>query len=152
MRLVLKREQDIAKRGIRQQRLNLNDLNLFVFSDYSHANHPDLALQLGYIALIADGTEKANIVLFASYKPKRIVRSVLGGEKNAFLDGFAYLYLPRHELKLIIGKSVPLSIFTDSECLFKIIFKSTTTTKKRLRSEVNVAREAYEAREISDFG
>ena len=43
-------------------------------------------------------------------------------------------------------------MFTDSESLFKVIVKSTTTTEKRLMIDIKAGREAYDASEISDVG
>ena len=41
---------------------------------------------------------------------------------------------------------------TDSEELFKVIVKSTTTTEKRPMIDVEAGREAYNEEQISEFG
>lgn len=149
---VLKRAQEVPKRGIRQQRLNHSELNLMVFSDSSFANNPDLASLFGYIILLADGSGRANILHFASYKSKLIVRSALGGETYAFADGFDYGYLLRHDLERVFGKPIPHAMFSDSESLFKIIVKSTRATERRPMIDVKAAREAYDIGEIRVVG
>lgn len=47
---------------------------------------------------------------------------------------------------------VYLIMLTDSESLFKVIVKSSTTTEKRLMVDIQAAWEALENNEISDFG
>ena len=149
---VITRSQEHPKRIIRQQRLDRSTLRLKVFTDSSFANNPNLKLQLGYIILLADASGRANILHFASYKSQRVVRSFMGGETYAFADGFDYAYLLRYDLEDIRDQTIPRTMFTDSESLFKVIVKSTTTTEKRLMIDIKAAREEYDASEISDVG
>ena len=104
----------------------------------------------GYIILLTDTSGRANILHFSSYKSMRIVRSILGGEVYAFADGFDFAFLLRHDLQDIMVLTIPMSMFTDSESLFKVFLKSTTTTEKRLMINIQDNREAYDQSEISD--
>ena len=140
------------KRGLRQQSLDAKSLRIVAFSDSSFANLHDQGTQLGYIVLLVDKDMRFNWLQFASYKCKRVVRSVLAGETYAFVDGFDMAYTLRHDLRNIISKDIPLTLVTDSESLFKVIVKSTTTTERRLMIDVKVAREAYARHDISDVG
>ena len=149
---VIKRAQEHPKRGIRQQKLDRGSLTLKVFTDSSFANNPLFKSQLGYIILLTDASGRANILHFSSYKSMRIVCSILGGEVYAFADGFDFAFMLRHDLQEIMGQTIPMSMFTDSESLFKVIVKSTTTTGKRLMIDIQAAREAYDQSEISDVG
>lgn len=76
----------------------------------------------------------------------------MGVESYSFADGFEYSYLLRYHLERMVGKSIPFRMFTDSQSLFEIIVKSSTTTEKSLTIDAKDAREAYDAREISDIG
>ena len=51
-----------------------------------------------------------------------------------------------------LSLKIPLSMFTDSESLFKVIIKSSTTTEKKLIIDVKAAPGAYDRAEISDIG
>ena len=64
-------------------------------------------------------------------------------EKRAQLSPRRGTRQRRHELCTLSFK-ILLSMFTDSESLFKVIGKSTTTTEKRLMIDVKAAREAYD--------
>ena len=58
-------------------KLDINILRLLVFTDALFVNNKDLFSQIGYILVLADITNKANIVYWSSIKYKRITRSVL---------------------------------------------------------------------------
>ncbi len=81
---VVKYVEQTPRRGLIQQRLDMDTLSLKVFSDFSFANAPDLSSQLGFTVLLSDASGKCNILHFASYKSKRVVRSVMGGGNLCF--------------------------------------------------------------------
>ena len=56
--------------------------------DASFTNNKDLSLQIGYILVLADITNKANIMHWSSIKCKRITRSVLASKLYAMAYGF----------------------------------------------------------------
>lgn len=143
--------KETPKRGIRQHHLDKDTLSMKVFSDSPFANTPELKSQLGYLILLCDESGKCNILHFASYKSKRIVRSVMGGEAYAFANGFDFSFTLRHDLERMIAQNIPLTMYTDSDSLFKVIKKSTTTTERRLMIDIRAAREAYQREEISDI-
>jgi hypothetical protein len=49
-------------RGLKFVKLDVNTLQLLVFTDASFANNKDLSLQIGYILVLADASNKANII------------------------------------------------------------------------------------------
>ena len=49
-------------RGLKFVKLDVNTLQLLVFTDAFFANNKDLFLQISYIFVLADATKKANIV------------------------------------------------------------------------------------------
>lgn len=73
--------------------------------------------------MLTDQTQRENILPFYSYKFKRIVRPVLRGETYALSEGFDVAYMLWHDLQLMIGRRIPLTMLTDSESLFKVIVK-----------------------------
>ena len=59
-----------------------------MFTDALFANNKDLLLQIGYILVLADIMNKANIVYWSLIKCKRVTRSVLALELYAMAHGF----------------------------------------------------------------
>jgi hypothetical protein len=49
-------------RGLKFVKLDINTLQLFAFIDASFANNKDLSSQIGYILVLLDGSNKANII------------------------------------------------------------------------------------------
>ena len=141
-----------ANIGLRVQKLDQGSLHLRVYADASFANNNDLTSQLGYIILLADKFGKCNILHYASYKSRRVTRSVLGAEIYAFADAFDYAYVIRHDLEEIMEQKVPLQMLTDSRSLFDVIVKNSTTSERRLMIDIKDVRESYEHQLISNVG
>lgn len=57
---------------------------------------------------------------------------------------FDFSFLLRHDLEAMVKNKLPLIILTDSESLFKIIVKATTTTEQNLMVDVKATREEYQ--------
>ena len=51
-----------VNRGLKFIKLNINTLQLLVFTDASFTNNKDLSLQIRYIIVLANAIKKANIV------------------------------------------------------------------------------------------
>lgn len=141
-----------AEQGIIQQPLDLDSLYIRVYTDASFANNADQSSQLGYIVALCDKFNRCNVLSFRSYKSRRVVRSVLGGEIYAFADGFDVAYMLRFDLESILNRTLRLCILTDSKSLFDTIVKNSFISEKRLMIDVQAAREAYQKLEISDIG
>jgi len=56
--------------------------------DASFTNNKDLSLQIGYVLILADALNKANIVYWSSIKCKRVTRSVLASELYGIAHSF----------------------------------------------------------------
>ena len=89
---------------------------------------------------------------YSSYKSKRVVRSVLGGELYSLADGVDYALAIRSDLQQIVDQHLPVKIFTDSKSLFDSITKNAVMTEKRLMVDVQSLRESYISHEVSDIG
>ena len=75
-------------RGLKFVKLDINTLQLVVFTDASFANNKDLSSQIGYVITLTDATNQANIIHWSSVKCKRITRSVLASELYGMAHGF----------------------------------------------------------------
>lgn len=138
--------------GLKMQKLDYDSLHIRAYSDASFATNADLTSQLGFIIVMSDASHKSNVLDFNSYKSKRATRSVLGAEIYAFADGFDYAFTMKHDLESILGKQVPLQMFTDSKSLFDTLTKSSSTTERCLMIDVQTVRDGYKDHSISKVG
>jgi hypothetical protein len=69
-------------------KLDINTLYLLIFIDALFINNRDLLLQIGYILVLADIINKANIIYWLLTKCKRVTRSVLALELYVIAHGF----------------------------------------------------------------
>lgn len=129
--------------------MGIDLLRMVVFSDSSFANTPSLSTQLGYIIVLTDKNGTANVLHYASYRSKRIVRSVLGGETHAFADSFDMAYTMRNYLNRIFERYIAMTMLTDSLSLFKVLINSSVMTEEKLMIDLAAAREAYERKNIN---
>ncbi len=105
---------------------------------------------LGYIIFLADDSDRANLIHYASYR--RVVSSVLGAEIYSFADAFDKAFSIKHELESLVQRAVPLEMFTDSKSLLDVITKCSSTSERRLMIDIQIVRDAYSREEISDVG
>lgn len=71
--------------------------------DASFASNADLTSQLGYVVMLADASEQANILHHLSVKSKRVVRSVLAAVLFAAIHAFYYVSSLKTTLNKIFG-------------------------------------------------
>ena len=133
-------------------KLDRSSLRIIGYSDAAFANNLDLTSQLGRIILLTDKSQAAVPVSFKSYKSRRVTRSVLSAEVIAFADLFDDAYALRSQIEQANGRAVPMHLMTDSKSLFDIISKGSRTSEKRVMLDIHSARQAYQAREISNIG
>lgn len=145
----LKKTKEIS---LQMKKLDLDNIHIRAYADASFATNYDETSQLGYIVLLSDKSCNANILHFASYKSKRVPRSVSGAETYAFADAFDFAYCAKKDLELILRRKVPLMMFTDSNSLFDVITKCSQTRERRLMIDLQAVRSSYDNHEISDIG
>lgn len=83
---------------------------------------------------------------------KRIVRSVLDGKTNKFIDAVDVAFILCHELQKVIGKEVKLTMLTETMSLFTIIIHSLVLIEKRLMKDISTTRKAYKRSGIDHIG
>jgi hypothetical protein len=141
---------DNSTRGLTFVRLDENSLQLLVFTDASFANNKDLSSQIGYVVVLADNTNSANILHWSSLKCKRVTRSVLASELYAMVQGFDIGASIKTTIEKALGIDLPLIVCTDSKSLYDCLVRLGTTAEKRLMIDVMCLRQAYERREIAE--
>ena len=119
-----------------------------VYTDASFAGNDDLSSQVGFIILLCDRSDRAHILEYSSRKSKRAVRSILGGELQAFASGFDQAFILRHDLETIFRMKISLHMLTDSLQIFDVITKGSSTTEKRLMIEIASARKCCNRHKI----
>lgn len=128
-------------------------MTLVVFADASFANNADFSTQLGYCIFLGDNTNHPNCLHYASYKCKRVVRSVLGGELHGPAEAYDHSFLVPHDFANLFVVSCPLILLTDSMSLLNLLIHTwKASPEKRLMNEITAIREDLERRDISDFG
>ena len=68
----------------------------------------------------------------------------------AFADAFDAGYIIKYDLQSMLGRRIPMTMYTDSTSLFDVITKCSSTLEKRLMIDISAVRQAYEREEISD--
>ena len=76
----------------------------------------------------------------------------MGGDCYASANGFDYRFMLRHDFRNSLQLKILLLLYSDSDSLFKVIVKNSTTTKRRLTIDLQAAQEAYEKCRISNIG
>jgi hypothetical protein len=139
-----------STRGLNYVPLDSQTLRLIVFTDASFANNKDLSSQIGYVVVLADSTNRANVIHWSSTKCKRVTRSVLASELYAMGHGFDIGATLKSSIELILKIDLPLIICTDSKSLYECLVKLGTTQEKRLMIDIMCLRQSYERREITE--
>lgn len=118
--------------------MDIGSLSIELYANTSFGNNYDLNSQLGFVVLLCDKRGTAHILDYSSRKSKRVIRSILGGDA----DAYDREYMLKIDLELMFRIKVPLKMFTDSLQLFHVITKGSSTAERRLVIDVTATREA----------
>lgn len=80
------------KRELLRRNIDMSTVRIMCYSDISSANNADSSTQLGYCIFLVDHMGKSTWIHFISYKSKRVLRSILGGQTYVFVDAFDVAY------------------------------------------------------------
>lgn len=128
--------------------LNLSSLRLLLFTDASFANANKLRSQIGFVHVLADDENNANIIHYGSINCKRVTRSVMAAESLALVYGFDQAFVARDILQQVTDQQIPIDAFIDSKTVFNVVAKSGGTMEKRLQIDVNALRESHDRKEL----
>lgn len=143
-------------KGLNFVELDSSTLRLLAFTDSSFANNRDLTSQIGYVIVLADAKNIANIIHWQSVKCRRVTRSVLASELYALSLGFDIAATKKSTINQIFSHStldnkIPLNVCVDSKSLFDCLVKLGTTQEKRLMIDLHYLRQSYERREVTEI-
>ncbi|RAL67679.1 hypothetical protein DID88_008420 [Monilinia fructigena] len=105
----IKWQKENSSRGLNYVPLDLDSLKIVVFADASFANNKDYSSQIGYVVVMMDKHDNANIIHWSSIKCKRITRSVLASELYGFVQGFDISAAITATVGAILNQETPLN-------------------------------------------
>lgn len=108
--------------------------------------------QLGRIVFLSDSSNAVAPISLKSYKSRRVTRLTMSGEVIAFSDVFDIAISYSRELCEVIGKQIPVQLFTDNKSFFDLIFKGSRAPEKRTMLDIAAARKGFRDKLISDIG
>ena len=134
---------------------DVKTLRVVAFTDSTFANNKDLSSQIGYVIVLADAQNNANIIHWQSIKCRRVTRSVLASELYALSLGFDVAATTKSTLDQMFSGTaqgkIPLTMCIDSRSLYECLVKLGTTQEKRLMIDLLCLRQSYERREITEI-
>ena len=126
--------------GIKFPKLNTETTTIREYSDAGFAKNDDLKSQLGMIILLVDKYHNACLLHYASWKSRRVVRSILAAELYAFVSYNDCCQIIAHDLFRIVGKRFPVHLMTDSKSIFDTVTKLSSVSEKRLMIDISSLR------------
>ncbi|KAJ8905594.1 hypothetical protein NDN08_002100 [Rhodosorus marinus] len=90
-----------------------------------------------------DDSKNASLMSWRSHKARRVTRSVLGAEVLAFVEAVDEAFILRHLINDLIGLTVPIEMYTDSQSIFATVMKANVPQEKRLVIDLASIRESY---------
>jgi hypothetical protein len=110
-----------TNRGLKFVELDINTLQLLVFTDLSFVNNKDLSSQIDYILVLANASNKANIIHWSSVKCKRVTRSILASELYSLVYRFDIGAVIKSTLDKILQINLLFILYTDSKSLYNCL-------------------------------
>ncbi|EED22636.1 conserved hypothetical protein [Talaromyces stipitatus ATCC 10500] len=145
-------QADNPNRGLRFVKIDLWTAKLYAFIDTLFANNKDSSSQIGYIIVLANTQNNANILHWSSTKCKRITQSVLTSEMYGMANGFNAAAAIKSTLTQLLHllEPLPLVLCTDLKSLYECLVKLGTTREKHLMIDLMCLRQSYERQEITE--
>jgi hypothetical protein len=122
-----------AKEGLRFVKLDESTLCIVVMCDASFANADGCKSQLGFVVLLAEDQNRANIVHYGSQRCTRVTRSVMAAELHGLIVRYDNAIFVSEMVSLILGRHVDIVVMLDSNTVFDTVTRLSNTLKKRLQ-------------------
>lgn len=132
----------------------ISQWHLVTYADASFANLSNgTGSCIGYVVFLVGVNNRSCPLTWKSGKAKRVVKSTLGAEAMAMLEGIeASLYLKTMlaDMLCLTMKSLPITIITDHEGLWGHVYSTHLTEDRRLRIDLAAAKESLQKGEIQE--
>jgi hypothetical protein len=129
-----------------------DSLKVVIFTDSSFAYNAGYSSQIGFVVVLADKHDRANILHWSSTKCKRVTRSILASELYSMAHGFDIGAAIKTTVRNILQLTdLPVVLCTDSKSLYKCLVKLGTAHEKRLMIDIMCLRQSYERRQIAEI-
>jgi hypothetical protein len=142
---------DTAKEGLRFVKLDESTLRIVVMCDASFANADGCKSQLGFVVLLVDGQNRANIVHYGSQRCTRVTRSVMAAELHGLIVGYDNAIFVSEMVSLILGRHVDIVVMLDSKTVFDTVTRLSNTLEKRLQIDAYALQEAHRSGELTEL-
>ncbi len=140
------------KRGIIFSKLDINSIQVRGYADAGFATNSDLTSQIAMLVLLMDNFGNANIIHYASWKIRRVVRSTLAAEVYVVSACHDYCLALAFDLSTMLERQIPVYLMTDAKSIFDTITKLSGVTEKRLMIDIVAVRQPYSSGEITNSG
>lgn len=130
--------------------LDLETIELVVYSDASHANLHDGGSQGGFIVFLSDASGKCSPISWGSKRLKRVAKSTLSAETQSAVEALDVAYMLKNVLSEILHESrdIKVTLFTDSKSMFDAVHTTNLMDDKRLRVDIAALREMNNQQEV----
>lgn len=142
---------DTCDDGLTFAPLDISSIRIVVHSDAAFANAEGLKSQLGFMILMVDDQGTGNIEHFGSRRCTRVTRSVIAAELLGLILGFDNAMFIKKMVTGILGRDISIDAMVDSQYIFDVISRLSTTTEKRLTIEVFSLQEAHRHGELASL-
>ena len=121
---------------------DIESCRIVVFTDASLNNIAGGATQGGYLVFLANTkNSRCSLISYRSQKIKRVARSTLAAEALACSDGEDAAFLMQNILHEIVGKVVPIDVYTDNRSLVDARYSTKAVADRRLLVEIGYLRD-----------
>ena len=93
------------------------ETSILLYSDASHANLTGGGSQGGFLIMLQGGNSQIAPLLWKSHKLKRVIKSAMGAEKMALLEGAEHAILVKALIREIMCIDLPLVCISDNKSL-----------------------------------
>ena len=133
-------------------RLEKSSLRALMYADFSGSiQTPREKRVMGFVTFLTDATHKVAPINWCSRIPRKICRGTGAGEAQALADGTAQAIYDVRVIQELFYQRVPLSIFTDSKCVFDACVSFCPTTDLRALSDILAIRDSLARCEIEEI-
>lgn len=137
---------------IQYQKMDESTPTISSYAEACFAGNTDFMSQLRMVIFLSDESVSCRLLHYGLYKDTRVTKAVLAGGIHAFGTAFDVSHLRKHDLRLILGRKIPVWMFTESRSLFDLVTNTSYTAEKRLTIDITYICNVFKLGDIHDVG